>query len=81
MDASNRQNVVRGHLIIVTSITGKPEVSVAIRVPAGKTGGLHPPQIVSIDPLLKGGLSESDALEYVLAIASLGVGGSEVASR
>ena len=77
MVALNKQDVVRGHLIVVTLISGKHEASIAIRPPAGKTGGLHPPRNVSIDALLKGGLTEEEALAYVLAIASAALEGHE----
>jgi hypothetical protein len=77
MDAPNRRRVVRGHQIVVMLIAAKAEASIMVQPPPGKDGGLHPPKHLSIQPLLKGGLSEGDALEYILEIVSLGVEGHE----
>ncbi|WP_148283811.1 hypothetical protein [Burkholderia cepacia] len=78
MVAPNRQSVVRGHLIAVTLFADKAEASITIQPPAGKQGGLYPPRHVSIETLLKGGLSEAQALEYVLNIVCVGLEGYEV---
>ncbi|VVE29040.1 hypothetical protein PEP31012_03570 [Pandoraea eparura] len=75
MTAPNRRSVVHGHQIAVTLVTGKPEASIAIQPPPSMAGGLHPPKHVSIEALLKGGMSEEEALDYVLNIASAGVQG------
>jgi hypothetical protein len=77
MDAPNRRRVVRGHQIVVMLIAAKAEASIMVQPPPGKDGGLHPPKHLSIQPLLNGGLSEGDALEYILEIVSLGVEGHE----
>lgn len=77
MVAPNKQNFVRNHLVVVTLIPGKAEASLAIRPPDGKVGGLHPPRTFRIDALLKGGLTEEEALVYVLNVASAGLEGHE----
>jgi hypothetical protein len=78
MNALNRRNVVHGHQIIVMLIAAKSEASILVQPPPGKQGGLHPPRHVSIEPLLKGGLSEDQALDYLLNIVSMGVVGHDV---
>lgn len=44
----NRRLHVHGHEVVVTLVTGKPEVFVAIQPPHGKIGGLHLMRHVSI---------------------------------
>jgi hypothetical protein len=78
MNSLNKRNVVHGHQIIVMLIADKAEASILVQPAAGGRGGLLPPRHVSIEPLLKGGLSEADALEYILKIVSLGLEGHEV---
>ena len=78
MNSLNKRNVVHGHQIIVMLIADKAEASILVQPAAGGRGGLLPPRHVSIEPLLKGGLSETDALEYILKIVSLGLEGHEV---
>lgn len=63
---------------VVTLVTGKPEASIAIRPPAGARGGLHSPKVVSIEPFLKAGLSEAEAIEKVLELVSIGLEGQEI---
>jgi hypothetical protein len=58
----------------------RAEASIMVQPPPGRQGGLLPPQHISVEPLLKGGLSETEALEYILKIVSLGVEGTEVGS-
>jgi hypothetical protein len=78
MNALNRRNVVRGHQIIVMLIAAKSEASIMVQPTPGGQGGLHAPRHVTIEPLLKSGLSEGEALEYILNIVSVGVEGHEV---
>ncbi|MPW23687.1 hypothetical protein GCT13_45075 [Paraburkholderia sp. CNPSo 3157] len=78
MTAPNKRNVVHGHQIVVMLIAAKAEASIMVQPPPGRQGGLLPPQHISVEPLLKGGLSETEALEYILKIVSLGVEGTEV---
>ncbi|WP_143810922.1 hypothetical protein [Paraburkholderia piptadeniae] len=78
MTALSRRHVVHGHQIIVMLIAAKAEASIMVQPPPGKQGGLLPPKHISIEPLLKGGLSEADALEFVVKVVSLGVEGTEV---
>ncbi|BCG03662.1 hypothetical protein PPGU19_082300 (plasmid) [Paraburkholderia sp. PGU19] len=78
MTAPNRRNVVHGHQIVVMLIAAKAEASIMVQPPPGGQGGLLPPHHVSIEPLLKGGLSETEALEYIVKLVSLGVEGTKV---
>jgi hypothetical protein len=71
----NRRAVVGGYEIIVTLIPGKAEASITIKHP--KHGPSHPKH-VSLAPLLKGGLSEHEALENVLEIVTISVGGTTI---
>lgn len=77
MTAVNKRNVVHGHQIVAMLIAAKAEASIMVQPPPGHQGGLLPPQHVNIEPLLKGGLSETEALEYVVKLVSLGVEGHE----
>ncbi|MFP3646009.1 hypothetical protein [Paraburkholderia sp. SIMBA_054] len=81
MDAPNRRKIVRGHQIVVMLVAAKAEASIMVQPPPGRPGGLHPPKHLSIEPLLNGGLSETEALEYILDIVSLGVEGHEAGNR
>jgi hypothetical protein len=76
MVAPNRRRVVRNHEIVVTLSVGKPEASIAIQPHTGRPGGLHPPRRVSLQPYLAGGLSETEALELIIELVSIGVEGS-----
>ncbi len=78
MVAPNRQCVVRQHLIVVSLVPGKSEASVTIRPPDGARARPHAPRTVSIEPLLKGGLSEADALAKVMELVAIGVEGQEI---
>lgn len=72
MVAPNEQALVNKHQIFVSLIAAKAEASISIKSANGKVS--HP-EHVSIEPFLKAGMSERDALKAVMRIASIAVGG------
>lgn len=68
MVAPNRQSLVNKHEIHVSLLPGQEAVSVTVRSPLGK---LSHPQKVNIKPLLAGGLTEVEALEWAIRLVGI----------
>jgi hypothetical protein len=70
MVAPNEQEVVnQKFLVIVTLIAGKNEASITVGPPGNPSHPAH----VSIEPFLKSGLNEREALKRVKEIACIAV--------
>jgi hypothetical protein len=72
MTPPNEQEVVNGKLVVVTLIAGKGEASITV----GKPGSPSHPAHISIEPFLKAGLDEREALRRVKEIACIAVRGA-----
>lgn len=70
--APNEQCVVNNKLVIVTLAGSGREASITV----GPHGSPSHPVAVSIEPLLAGGLSERDALKYVMRVAQIATAGA-----
>lgn len=70
MVAPNEQEVVnQKFLVIVTLITGKNEASITVGTPGKPSHPAH----VSIEPFLKAGLDDREALKRIKEIACIAV--------
>lgn len=70
MVSPNEKSLVNGNEISTTLI-GSDAVSITIRL---ASGAIAHPMTASIEALIKGGMSERDALRYVMQIAAYSVG-------